>query len=190
MTTTENLRNKIEEMIQASQYDEACALVAKKMGLTFSTEFVENNYYFEGDKDKRDIYNITLSKGGRNYTFKFGQSLNKSGFYAQQGRMKIDIDRKYIDKKDLFIKSKHYMLGFGRFAGNDKIVRPEPPTLYDILTCLTKYDIGTFEDFCGEFGYNEDSIMAKKTYKAVEIEYLNVQRLFNSEEIEILSEIS
>lgn len=60
------------------------------------------------------------------------------------------------------------------------------PNEYDVLSCLTKCDVGTFEDFCSEFGYetwaeypargyNKESY---KTYKAVEKEYNNVVRLF------------
>ena len=53
------------------------------------------------------------------------------------------------------------------------------PTAYDILACLTKYDAGTFEDFCLEFGYDEDSRKAYKVYEAVLEEYQNVERLFH-----------
>lgn len=62
------------------------------------------------------------------------------------------------------------------------------PTEYDILACLTKYDVGSFEDFCGEFGYDIDSIKALKTYKAVVREYNNVVRVFG-DIIEGLEEI-
>ncbi len=30
------------------------------------------------------------------------------------------------------------------------------PTAYDILACLTKYEVGTFDDFCSNFGYDTD----------------------------------
>ena len=76
------------------------------------------------------------------------------------------------------------------------------PTCYDVLSCLTKYDVGSYHDFCNEFGYepydydynyirvngeyyNKDSY---KTYKAVVKEYNNVMRLF-SDVIEELAEI-
>lgn len=64
------------------------------------------------------------------------------------------------------------------------------PTLYDVLACLQKYDVGSFEDFCNEFGYDTDSRKALKTYKAVVKEYNAMSRLFTSEELEILSEIN
>lgn len=51
-------------------------------------------------------------------------------------------------------------------------------TSYDVLSCLTKYEPGTFEQFCIEFGYNTDSITALNTYKAVCKEYKGVKRVF------------
>lgn len=50
--------------------------------------------------------------------------------------------------------------------------------MYDILSCLTKYDPGTYKDFLQEFGYDEDSKRAEKMYKAIKREYSAVERLF------------
>lgn len=71
------------------------------------------------------------------------------------------------------------------------------PTEYDVLACLTKYDVGTFEDFCSDFGYevwaeypkrgyNKES---EKIYNAIVKEYNNVMRLFG-DCIEELEEIN
>lgn len=61
-------------------------------------------------------------------------------------------------------------------AGNE-------PNAYDILTCLEKYDVGSFEDFCAEFGYNEKPLseypQVKKIYNAVKREGAAMQRLFD-----------
>ena len=64
------------------------------------------------------------------------------------------------------------------------------PTEYDILACLEKYDVGTFEDFVDEFGYESDSLRcAKRIYKAVTREYNNICRCFTPEQIEAMREI-
>ncbi len=63
------------------------------------------------------------------------------------------------------------------------------PSEYDVLACLTKYDPGTFADFCSEYGYDEDSRKAEKTYKSVKDEWLNVCALFSDEELSELQEI-
>lgn len=64
------------------------------------------------------------------------------------------------------------------------------PTEYDILACLEKYDVGTFEDFVNEFGYEPDDLRcAKRIYKAVTREYNDLCRCFTEEQLESLREI-
>ena len=69
-------------------------------------------------------------------------------------------------------KGKQMAFTFGANLNGDE------PTAYDILACLTKYDPGTFEDFCSDYGYDEDSRKAESTYKAVCKEWRNVERVF------------
>lgn len=64
------------------------------------------------------------------------------------------------------------------------------PSAYDIISCLQKYDCGTFSDFCAEYGYNDDSRKAEQIYNACKEEFSNLQRLFTDEEIEELQEIN
>ncbi len=66
----------------------------------------------------------------------------------------------------------------------------QPPTAYDVLTCLTKYDPGTFDNFCGDFGYDADSRKAYKAYKAVLREWKNIELLFTPDQLELLQEIN
>jgi hypothetical protein len=63
------------------------------------------------------------------------------------------------------------------------------PNAYDLLTCITKYDPGSFADFCSEFGYDEDSRKAEKTYKAVKRDWAKVSKFFTPAELEELAEI-
>lgn len=60
-----------------------------------------------------------------------------------------------------------------------KTQRHEKPTNYDILATLEKYDPYTFEDFCLNFGYNEDSRKALEIYLSVQKQYNDVIRLFS-----------
>ena len=64
------------------------------------------------------------------------------------------------------------------------------PTEYDVLACLQKYDVGSFEDFISEFGYNSKDHNVRKIYKAVCNEYNKVCRCFTEEQIEAMSEIN
>jgi len=95
-----------------------------------------------------------------------------------------DEQKRFIFNCTLTRNGKKFTLDFGQsIAAEDT-----PPSMYDILTCLTKYNPETFEDFCSEYGYNEDSINALNTYKAVKREFNGVNRLFN-DVLEELQEI-
>ncbi len=65
---------------------------------------------------------------------------------------------------------------------------PEP-SAYSVLACLQWTDPGTFEDFCGEFGYDTDSRGAERTWNACVAQYKALCRVFTDEQREALSEI-
>lgn len=58
------------------------------------------------------------------------------------------------------------------------------PTAYDVLASLTVYDVGTFEDFCSEFGYDVFDDYGRRNYKnyrlykSVNTEYKHVLAMF------------
>lgn len=78
---------------------------------------------------------------------------------------------------------KGYTFTFGQSIAKGS----EKPTMYDVLSCLTKYDPGDLADFCSDFGY-EPTKQVRETYKAVCKEFRNVERLFG-DIIEELQEI-
>ena len=60
----------------------------------------------------------------------------------------------------------------------DENVQGEAPDMYSVLASLTKYDPVDFDNFCGDYGYDNDSRKAEKMYHAVVEEWKNVERLF------------
>lgn len=127
--------------INMNKYEKQANDFLNNTGTTFNRNFLYHGPYFEGEKDFRDVYEITLSRNNKTYTFKFGQSIAKSQAI--------------------------------------NAARRTPPTAYDVLACITKYDPGTFDEFCLEFGYNNDSLTAMKIYHAVQDEYKNINALFH-----------
>lgn len=108
---------------------------------------------------------------------------------------------------DCLCESKHsdgILLGcreniyWDKYRGNRRVgysvIRPmgkrKTPQPYDILACLTKYDPGKFENFCSDFGYNEDSRRAETVYHAVLKEWTKVQKFFTQAELEAIQEIN
>lgn len=68
------------------------------------------------------------------------------------------------------------------------------PSAYDILACLSSYYPETFEDFCSEFGYDEQSLSnypkVMEIFTACKAEERGLRQLFNDDELEQLSEIA
>lgn len=118
-------------------YEKQAQDFATKYGLTLKVGTPKYKKHFADDTTERWVFKCRLSRGGKTYTFNFGQSINDG------------------DKE---------------------------PTMYEVLSCLQKYDVGTFENFCDEFGYDYDSRKAEKIYKAVCKEYEALTRLFPEDE--------
>jgi hypothetical protein len=116
-----------------NNYNEQAEKFAKLHNIKLKINHSEYKKYFDDDKEQRYVFNCTLTRNKKRYTFNFGQSIS---------------------------------------AGN------EEPTIYNILSTLTKYSPETFEFFCSNYGYNEDSRKAYKTYLAVCKEYEAMERLF------------
>lgn len=142
---TTKLIEQCEYLIDNGKYNKASYLIADVIGLKMKVGDYEYKKYFTGDKESRCVFKITLKKGGKQFTFNFGQSIAEG---------------------------------------------TNEPTLYSVLACLQKYDVGSFEDFCSGFGYDEDNRTAEKIYNAVVKQYENMERLFNSEELELLQMIN
>lgn len=142
-------------MKKTNEYEKQANDFLEKTGTKFSAKYLGNMPYFEDEKENRDIYQITLKRGKRQYSFRFGQSINDSRKYNKFG---VSV------------------------PGNQ-------PTAYDVLSCVTKNDPGTFSDFCSDFGYDTDSRKAEKTYFAVQEEYKNINMLF-SDVMDELQEIN
>jgi hypothetical protein len=165
-------------------------------GTEFKAEFLRHGKHFDDDKETRDIYQITLTREKRSYSFNFGQSINNSEYLIKNvntGRIthQVKRDKVTVTRKETF----SLRMAVGRVLGFplqscDELIEPSAPTAYDVLACITKSDPGTFENFCGEFGYNTDSIKAEKTYRAVMDEWQNIKALWLDSEIERLQEIN
>ncbi len=131
-------------------YQQEAINLLNLLGVKFKSEYLKHDFYFDDDKQTRDIYRVSFTRvvdagGSKRFSIKFGQSINNAG---------------------------------------------QHPTPYDVLACLQKYDVGSFADFCGEFGYDTDSRKAEKIYKAVCKEFAKVEAFFTPSEIEQLQEIN
>ena len=114
------------------------------------------------EKQAEDFLNET----GTKLSFKRMTEPRKDGFSCGGYDYKVTIKR----------NDRSWTFAFSDSKNN--IEKNINPTAYDVLACLQKYDVGSFEDFCDDFEYNNDSIKALKTYKAVKKEYNHVYNIF------------
>lgn len=142
-----------------SEYTKQANDFMEKTGTTMETKLLGNMPYFEDDKENRDVYQITLRRPvhgkTRVWSFRFGQSIANSGDKVKRNPYgKTMYDHELISRKRII------------------------PTAYDILAGITKNDPGTFDDFCGYFGYDTDSRKAEKIYFDVQKEWKEVSNIF------------
>lgn len=144
---------------------------------------------FEDARYISSQWRIKFSRGKTEFWFNFSQSVHDSfskTVMAGYGRKPLTPkDYCYLAIKEILEtgETEHRPLPF--ILHYEKI----PPSDYGILACLTKDDPGTFEDFCGDYGYNTDSRKAEKTYFAVQKEYQNLRGLFSEAELILMAEI-
>lgn len=113
-------------------------------------------------------------KQANDFAAKFGVKLSVIGEPEYRKYFADDKENRFVFKLRLKRNKKQYTFTFGQSIAQGS----NEPQMYDVLTCLTKYDPGTFKNFCDEFGYDVDSRKAEKIYKNVCKEWQAVERLF------------
>lgn len=240
-----------------TNYQQQAKDMLSKLNVTFKSEFSRFDYHFQDDKQKRNIFNITLSNNKGSYSFEFGSSLQDSLSNVKDVNIEEPIEFYYVLKfeglkyeylsySDTFKlaqvkkhmgegKNPKYLIDKNKAkkihaefitSNSSRYLRPNiltveewidriecaiikkcseisaknfgegiqakeimHPTEYGVIACMQKYPVGSFEDFCGDFGYDEDSRKAEKIYETVKAEYEALERLFTTEELEQLQEI-
>jgi hypothetical protein len=158
-----------------SQYETHAAETLATMNIEFRAAFLFHGPYWPDDKESRNVWELILTrpavdrKDRKIVSFRFGQSIADSFRDQWEG-----------------------IRNFGQAKRRADMVptRRNTPSAYDLLACLTKYDPGSFSDFCDEYGYSNDSIKARDTWRAVGEEFSKVKRFFSAEELEVIGEIA
>lgn len=139
-----------------SMFEYAANQFAAKFNLTMSAHFMGHDHHWHGDDNTRDRWKIRLIREGRVMEIEFGNSVAESCFCPASEGM-------------YWVKNR----------SNNGISRPKPPSMYSVIACITKHEVGTFRSWCNEMGENEDSRNALDTYLRVQNEYEDWCRLCN-----------
>lgn len=121
-------------------------------------------------------YRITIkNKAGKDYTFEYWNSIENS--YGRR--------IKALDRMELFPSKEDLTF--------DKVRRSaKKPSEYDVFACISSdigYHLMTFDEFCDNLGYDNDSIKAKKIYDNTIEHSLQLSRIFTEDQINLLREI-
>lgn len=164
-----------------------------KTGTTIKKEFDHYGKHFIDDKSERNVWTITISNKYHTYSFKFGDSVTNSSidwtkYDLPDYQVKI-LKAKGIKNYDDLLKSKVEVENWYKIMNIAKNHKPVEPDDYSILACLNPLYSTDFEDFCSYYGYDTDSIKAKKVFDACMVEDQNLRKLFDRSELEELVEI-
>jgi hypothetical protein len=67
------------EALKMTNYERQAQEFLNNVGATLKIEYVKRDFYFEDDKQPRDIFRFTIKRNGEQYTGKFGQSIANCG---------------------------------------------------------------------------------------------------------------
>lgn len=185
-----------------SEYTEKAEQFLKQANVHFAVEYI--------GKDCPRFCKDNLAENGVNQLNVFPRKTHIHGWHYRcylnrAGTTKtvsFDYWNSYADEEFNFARSHGYDLPFSYLtklfgqadAGNLRVIqnkhKARTVSAYDLLACIQKYDPGTFENFCGDFGYDTDSRKAESTYHAVQKEYQKVSRFFTDAELVELQEIA
>lgn len=124
-----------------------------------------------------------LKKHGIRFTTKFiKHDLHFVDDKKNRDIFKITLSRiKGINGGD---KDGKFSLRFGQSINDSDGYGGIAPTAYDVLACSTKNVLGSFANFCEDFGKTE------KLYRAIKKEWEEVNAFFTPAEIEELQDIN
>lgn len=158
-----------------SEYQEQALEFLKTCNATMQIAFshIGKNENWK-DNELREIYNFTITTTRGSYSSTFYDCIHHLKRKEQIKKSLKDIWTTPV--RDKIAMQKEYK---GLF-----------PNEYDILACVQKYDPGIFEDFCSEYGYDEDSKTAERIYFACQKEYGGLCKIFTQNQLELLQEIN
>lgn len=179
--------------MQTSEYHAHANSLLESFGVSFSSTLVGDDCprfcedkRKDRDMDKLNTWPRKTHVHGKHYRVSFTRDKQTVSF---------DFWNSYADEfHNWAIKTRlpfasSYQLEDMQKAERKKGMHRFEPTAYDVLACLQKYPVGSFADFCGEFGYDQDSRQAEQTYHAVVEEYSKMQTFFTAEELEKLQDV-
>lgn len=199
----EAMHAKVEKLGEADNYNGQADAFLKGTGATIEGRFLGiQSGHFGPDDDNRDTWEIRIKRNGREFVFKFGNSIkatedrlerllgNSASYQPARYRKEPELIKNSmfgkvkVEKWESAAKEWHVLTSN---AGGFNDFEPRP---YDILAGLTNYEPEKdIDDFAAEYGYTVIS-EAVRVHKAVLDEWENMRALFDNDELETLGLIA
>lgn len=166
------MKPTIEDFLKMTETE----VLIKPIGLR-----VNNN-----DKNKvgRETYLITIFNSRSVYSFYFYDSISNTEVLNTNF---TDFVEKMYKKPYKEMTHKELISAEEELEQKRKAARKI--SLNDIFSSLCLQDIGTFPQFCFEYGYTGDIIADFELYTSVQEQYVNLRKLFTDEELNMLIEL-
>lgn len=176
----------MEKHIELNQQDLDVAAYLKAQGISYKAEFVGTK---KDQNWERDQFVVTFSNGKIAESFDYGTGIgHRLGLIGTNYKLSV----KQIESVKTLIET----IGTDRLdntviklSNGDYVVKP---TQASVLYCLfSDADLGSesFDDFCDNLGYNNDSISDFKIYQACMATEKQLRKIFTSEQRQALQEL-
>lgn len=168
-----------------SEYIKKAEQLMKTLNVTYTIEYdgigINPNW---NDKDKRTMYSVHLENSRGSMDFTFWSSMLE----AELRKMSMD------DYCRIYMRSRYQNLSYAEKSkanrAYQKKLKKYKVDIYDVVTALQKYEVGSFSDFCDKYGYDEDSRRAERIYLDCTDKYYKLKKMFTEEEMETLREVN
>lgn len=147
--------------------------------LEITVEYKGKRKIFERKEDSA-LYEVEIKRGNKSISYEFSQSINYTDYmlknvneisYSGEG-----FQGKFYNKNELVrMIEKQQIKEYNSF-------------LYAVLCCIKTdgYINDIFEDFCSEFGYNEDSRKDYELFLQCNKQAKKIRKIFSTQELECL----
>lgn len=176
-----------------SEYIKQAEDFLKSTGTEFTIVYQFTGPYFQGDKENRDVYRFTLRNAKGEYSGTFGDSINNTKRRAFMGQFRLGRAMQISCQEERAMRAVDVpLIKSGQFFKLESY-NPPMPSAYDILACLEKYELDTFEAWTREMGYDEQPLKEYsnvfRIWNACVEQYRGLSRIFTPEQMDQLREI-
>jgi len=180
------------------EQDIAIANFLKDNDITFKSIYLLNN---SNDEEwQHDLFNVTFTKGNKLINTEFKTGLGHRVLKAKKGtytslatKYNKELLKANIEKGLTLIES-DFILNDGwsksKYMGGSCFA--VSPTAASVLySLISDHDCAyeLFEDFCDNFGYDQDSIKALEIYKACQKNAKQLNKVFSNEKLNTIREL-